>query len=261
MRRERPEQEEPASWLATFGDMATLLLTFYVMIYASCTYRPGQWETAQSAIEKMLAVLPGRSGATLIASVGHGVLPGQNAVIPLFGAGGRFSPEEWAKIEKSLEETLTPGGGSMIDGVAPDEAAGDMVEIEPTEGGVVFRLAEPIAFRKGHADLNPAIYPFLRTVSNLVEKRACEILVEGHTCDLPIHTADFESNWELSGARAAEVLRFLVSEGIPGSAVSAAACGEFSPRVPNTGEASRKRNRRVDIQITFEDLEPGLLEG
>jgi len=252
MKRERPEQEEPASWLATFGDMATLLLTFYVMIYASCTYRPGQWETAHSALERMLAVLPGQSGATLVSSVGHGMLPGQDAVIPLFGAGGRFSPAEWSQIEKSLQEALEPGGG-IAGGATGEETAGGLVEIEPTESGVVFRLAEPISFQRGNADLNPDIRPFLRTVAGVVRERNCEILVEGHTCDLPIHTAHFGSNWELSGARAAEVVRFLVAEGIDERTIAAAACGEYHPRVPNVDEDSRKRNRRVDIQIAFLD--------
>jgi len=256
MRKERPKQEEPASWLATFGDMATLLLTFYVMIYASCTYKPGQWETAQSALERMLAVLPGQSGASLVSTAGHGLLPGQNSVVPLFGAGGRFSREEWAQIEKSLHSALTPGGGKTAEGMSEEtldgESADAMVEIEPTEGGVVFRLSEPIAFRKSQADLNSTIRPFLRTVSDVVRERECEILVEGHTCDLPIHTARFASNWELSGARAAEVVRFLVGQGILENTVSAVACGEFYPRVPNVDEDSRRRNRRVDIQITFE---------
>ena len=265
MRKGRPQQEEPASWLATFGDMATLLLTFYVMIYASCTYKPGQWETARSALEKVLAVLPGKSGTTLVSSAGHGLLPGQNSVVPLFGAGGRFTQQEWIQIEESLQEALTPGGGAPEEAVSERSLDGEsvdaMVEIEPTEGGVVFRLSEPIAFRRSQADLSPALRPFLRTLSGVVRERECEILVEGHTCDLPIHTARFASNWELSGARAAEVVRFLLSQGIPGDSVSAVACGEFHPRVPNVDEDSRRRNRRVDIQITFEDLQEPLLEG
>jgi len=242
MKKSGAKEEEPASWLATFGDMATLLLTFYVMIYASCTYKPGQWETAQGAIEKMLAVLPGRSGTSLVSEGGHGMLPGQTSFVPLFGVIGTFTEAHWRAIEEAVAEAYDLMGPDVGDG---------LVQVEPTEEGIVFRVAEPIAFKVGEADLNPAIRPLLAALADGVGDRVEEIVVEGHTCDLPIHTARFASNWDLSGARAAEVVRFLVAHEVDAAVISARACGEYSPRVPNADEDSRRRNRRVEIRITF----------
>jgi chemotaxis protein MotB len=244
-KKERREQEQPASWLATFGDMATLLLTFYVMIYASCTYRPGQWETAQGAIKRMLAVLPGMSGEALVRSTGEGALSAQDAVIALLSGIENTHAPHWGLIREALEETFA---------MASDEKYESNVEIEVSEGGLVFRLSEPIAFGRGSADLHPDIHPFLRSVAKIARSSETEVIVEGHTCDLPIQTERFASNWELSGARAGEVVRFLEAEGIGTASISARACSEYQPRVPNEDEDSRRRNRRVDIQVTFKEL-------
>ena len=75
------------------------------------------------------------------------------------------------------------------------------------------------------------------------------IRVEGHTCNLPIHTARFASNWELSGQRALNVLTFLISRGIKADRLSAVAYADTRPLVPNVDEAHRRLNRRVDLVI------------
>ena len=248
MRRQRPEQEDPASWLATFGDLATLLLTFYVLIYASCTYRPGQWETAQSALQRVLAVLPGRSGTSLVTSEGTGVLPRNSAVVPLLESSGPLSSEELADLMKAADAAEEEAGAGSYEG---------LVEIEPVDGGLVFRIAEPIAFEIGRADLNPAIGPLLRSIAAMCRRHPCEVVVEGHTCDLAIRTPRFGSHWDLSGARAAEVGRFLRNEGVSAGMISIRACGEHYPRVANVDEASRRRNRRVEVRVVFETTPNG----
>lgn len=241
-RQDGPKQEEPASWLATFADLATLLFTFYCLIYASCTFRPGQWETAKSAIERMLAVLPGSSGTSLVAAHSEGPLLRYTAVVPLLGMGEGVGPgetpgvqEAWENIETIIEERGDQGG----------------IEIDATEGGFVFRLASPVVFRLGEAALNPEVPSLLGSVAVLIRGKPCEVVVEGHTCDLPVHTGRFASNWDLSGARAAEVVRFLEGQGIGMATISARACGEFHPRVLNVDEEARRTNRRVEIQVSY----------
>jgi chemotaxis protein MotB len=243
MKRERPEQEEPASWLATFGDMATLLLTFYVLIYASCTYKPGQWETTRSALERVLSVMAGTSSTTLASSAGTGALGGENAAIPLYGV-GEETEGDVTMLGQALKEAYE---------AASDERYWGNVEIEPSGGGLIFRISEPIAYRIGSADMTTSIEPLLSSVAKVIRAEPAEVVVEGHTCDLPIRSGRFESNWELSGARAAEAVRFLLSEGIGESSISARAWGEYRPLVPNEDESSRSRNRRVEIQVTFLD--------
>ncbi len=80
--------------------------------------------------------------------------------------------------------------------------------------------------------------------------------VEGHTDDVPIHTARFASNWELSTARATIVVAYFVESGVWPTRLSAAGYAEFHPRQPNDSDASRARNRRVDVVV----LNPGTVE-
>ena len=88
------------------------------------------------------------------------------------------------------------------------------------------------------------------------------MLVEGHTCDLPINTPQFPSNWELSAARACAVMVFLIRQcEIAPEHISATGYGATRPRVPNTSEANRRRNRRVDIVIVPDESMPGSRSG
>ena len=244
MAKKRPGQEEPASWLATFGDLATLLLTFYVLIYASSTYQPGDWETAQGAIERMLGLVPGESRVSIISGGPGGVLSGGEEIIPLM-----------SKIigELNLEDPEAVRGIEHVLGMAGSVDYGEHLGIELLENGILFRLEDPILFRSGGADLDPRAEPVLRAVAEVARDRRGKLTVEGHTDDLPVRGGRYATNWDLSGARAAEVVRFLVSEGVGEADVAAKACGEYRPRVPNTNEEARRRNRRVDIRLEFDD--------
>ena len=236
-------QEEPASWLATFADLATLLFTFYCLIYGSCTYRPGKWETKKSpALEKMLTVLAGGTKPSLVAKAGDGGLSGYNAIIPLLTNPFEMSPEQRAAVEDNL--------GDMIH-LAEERSSLDQMSIESTEEGLRFRFADPIMFGSGMAEPTPGVYPFLRSIAAIIRSKPCDVTVEGHTDNVPSRGSRWPSNWELSATRAAAIVRFLESQGLGRSSISAVACGEFYPRYPNDGELNRRLNRRVEILINF----------
>jgi chemotaxis protein MotB len=136
------------------------------------------------------------------------------------------------------------------------------VSLEMDRRGLVISIRETGTFKTGSADLSETtrsligeVGASLRTIDNLVR-------VEGHTDDVPIHTQRFASNWELSTARATAVVAYLVQDfGVQPDRLSAAGYAEFHPRVPNADDASRARNRRVDIvilnQTTSQAEEPG----
>ncbi len=131
-------------------------------------------------------------------------------------------------------------------------AAEDEIQIELTAGdaGTVISLAEAGSFPPGRADLTPAAERVMRTLADLLRPQPFAVRVEGHTDDRPIRTAKYESNWELSTARAARVVAFLAKQGgLPPERLSAAGYGEFRPRLPNDSRESRARNRRVDIVV------------
>ncbi len=238
-------QEEPASWLATFADLATLLFTFYCLIYGSCTYRPGKWETKKSpALEKMLTVLAGGTKTSLVSGSGDGGLSGYNAIIPLLTNPFRMSPEERAEVEENLEDMIH---------LAEENQSLDQLNIETTEEGIRFRFADPIMFGSGMAEPTPAVYPLLRSIAAIIRSKPCEVTVEGHTDDIPSRSPRWPSNWELSATRAASIVRFLEKQGLGRANISAVACGQFYPRFDNDGELNRRRNRRVEIMVKFND--------
>ncbi|HDH99826.1 MAG TPA: chemotaxis protein MotB, partial [Firmicutes bacterium] len=96
---------------------------------------------------------------------------------------------------------------------------------------------------------------FLREIAFMLADLPCEVIVEGHTDDLPIHTDKFPSNWELSAVRAVNVVKVLMEYGIPPSRLAAVGYGEFRPLKPNDSERHRAMNRRAEILIRW--LEEG----
>jgi chemotaxis protein MotB len=110
--------------------------------------------------------------------------------------------------------------------------------------------SDNLLFPRGDADLRPPALAILGKVAGLLKGIPNAITVEGHTCDLPISTERFPSNWELSAARACSVARYLVDkQGLDPKRLAAAGYGESRPVAPNDSEDGRVRNRRVNLVI------------
>jgi chemotaxis protein MotB len=240
--RERPV-EEGASWLTTFGDMITLLFTFFVLVYSFCSYDPGEWETTVGSIKGALGVIPGTKGNRVIPGGGSGGLPGHLGIVPLFSDPFVFEEAERKQLYDELAR-IREG----LEGV-------EGVEVEETETGYLFRIATPVLFEVASAETKPAAGPFLEAIAGATHQAQGTIIVTGHTCDLPISSAGFDSNWELSARRATHVLRLIKEDAAPGTKFVALARGPHEPLVENRNELCRARNRRVEIRF---DLEGGL---
>jgi chemotaxis protein MotB len=124
------------------------------------------------------------------------------------------------------------------------------VEMTSSVRGLVISLPEAGSFPPGRAELSGEVRSAMRQLADRLRLLPNQIRVEGHTDDVPIATAAFRSNWELSTARATRVLQWLVEDGgLDPTRLSAAGYGEFRPRLPNASAAARARNRRVDIVV------------
>jgi chemotaxis protein MotB len=116
--------------------------------------------------------------------------------------------------------------------------------------GVVVSLPERATFALGSADVTDDAKPLIARVVGELEGGPYALRIEGHTDDVPIRTARYPSNWELSTARAGAVVAYLIGDlDYPADRLSAAGYGEFHPRVPNDSAANRARNRRIDIVV------------
>jgi chemotaxis protein MotB len=230
-------EESGDGWLTTFGDMVTLLFTFFVLVYSFCSYSPGDWETAAGSIKGALSVIPGSKGNSLIPGGGSGPFPAHMGVVPLFSEVG------------SLEETGARPFEEEIREVKEQMAGVTGVEIEDTPSGVLFRVATPVLFDKGSDAAKPSAEAFLKAIGRATRETPATVTVTGHTCDLPISTEQFRSNWELSARRATTVLRMLEAEAGDRAKFVALARGQHDPLVGNLDEGCRMINRRVEIEI------------
>ena len=114
--------------------------------------------------------------------------------------------------------------------------------------GLIMRLSEHALFDQGSADISAEALPLLDKIGAIISKTAYLIRIEGHTDNLPIHTELFPSNWELSTARAVNVLRYFIkNHNIDPRRLAAEGFGEFHPLVANDSPENRAKNRRVEI--------------
>jgi chemotaxis protein MotB len=127
--------------------------------------------------------------------------------------------------------------------------------------GLVISVKDTVLFPVGSVDLTPSAQEVILGVANILADMPNAVRIEGHTDTVPIHTARFYSNWELSTTRATNVLQFMIqSAGLPPQRLSAAGYGEYKPVVPNINDRNRALNRRVDIVLlssAYNQFEPG----
>lgn len=167
-----------------------------------------------------------------------------SSVVPARAAAEVTPPDTTAAAANAA---LAAAIASAVDRVDP---SGEVV-VKVDTRGVVVSLPEAGAFAVGQADLSQAARQVIRELAQVLEQESGEIRIEGHSDDVPITTSRYASNWDLSAARATEVIRFLLAQTtIAPDRLSAAGYGEFRPLVANDSPESRARNRRVDIVVT-----------
>lgn len=227
-KKEEEQQKGSPLWMTTYGDMVTLLLTFFVMLFAFSEIDKAKYDQIAESL--------------------RGALKGMPSVLE----SGRL-PREEALLVMDPIATVTPefeGLYESLNELLGDEEVAGATDIYMDERGLVVSFKEKLFFDIGSAEIKPAARDLLRRVGQVLARGENQIRVEGHTCDLPIRTERFPSNWELSVGRATNVTRFLIDEaGISPKRMAATGYAEFRPMVPNTSEENRTKNRRVDIVL------------
>jgi chemotaxis protein MotB len=124
------------------------------------------------------------------------------------------------------------------------------VTIHVRRGRIVLSLHNDVLFDEGKTDLKPAGKDALKEIAQALRTvPGRSFQVAGHTDNLPIKSAQFPSNWELSTERAVVVLKFLVQQGVGSNVLSAAGYGEFDPVASNGDATTRSKNRRIEISL------------
>jgi chemotaxis protein MotB len=237
-------------WLVSYADMITLLMVLFVVLFAMGQTDKNKMEALQTSLHRAfnVAVLQGAEPTSLKGASGASVIP---PVVPasisqevLAMTGGS---EQDGPIAQALQEVRQ----AVNEVPVPPDTSG-RVEVGASREGIVISLAGNLLFDSGKADLKPRGMIMLDTLAERLRTMPNEIRVEGHTDNIPIATALYPSNWELSSARATTVSRYLSEHSeIAPIRLAAAGYGEFRPLAPNDTREGRARNRRVDLVVLF----------
>ncbi len=229
-------------WMQTYSDMVTLLLAFFILLFSMSII------DEESFRQVMAAVQTSFTGHPSILDEGRDIEE-EDEYLPHTGDEAPMDPqvqellEQWEEAREIMEE---------VEDFLAEEGLQDEVEPElVADRGIVMHLPDKLLFYRAQAELKPEAWSLLEELADLLREIPSNVLVEGHTCNLPISTAEFPSNWELSAMRAVTVVRYLVEEeGLEPEQLQAIGYGEHHPVASNETEEGRERNRRVTIVIS-----------
>lgn len=237
-------------WIFSYADFITLLFAFFTTLYGISTIDSAKFGSAATGLQSAFA--GGSRGAPA-----NEARPGQAAVAdatapspgprPLAVHSGPDAPPSLpgGHAEVSLD-TMRARLQGRLD--APVREGRVSLDLDPR--GLVVSIRESGSFATGSAEVSPDARAVVAEIAAAVREVGNLVRVEGHTDDVPIHTPQYGSNWELSTARATSVVALLVGvHAIDPSQLSAAGYSQYHPRARNDSDANRARNRRVDVVI------------
>lgn len=216
---------EQDDWVTTYMDLITLLLTVFIVLLAFADHSS---EAGFNEVSRSIAV----------ASQGKAETPPQ----PHPEREPRPDPgnEEFEQLGAALQKQFDASGLT------------DSVDIQQTPGKLHIQLSDKILFASGEASFTPQAMATLEPLLAMLIDSEYDITVEGHTDNIPINTPRFPSNWELSAARASNVVRHLIDQGIAPARLRAIGYADSRPVDDNADEESRSRNRRVTLILSTE---------
>jgi len=254
-RRRRPKREEHLNheaWAIPFADLLTLLLAFFVVMYAISSLNTDKYRVLADALsvafegdtvaEDTGPLRPsGVSGLTVLDAV-----EGRELRAPLRPTGERRAVEP--------PEMLNAGRIAMrVARAAAPLVMRDQVTVRQHPLWVEVEIRNDVLFASGSAELNPAAEQILAKLAVTLRGFGNPIRIEGHTDDIPIERGRYRDNWDLSAARAVSVVRVLATNGIDPARLAVLGFAEHRPAQPNATETGRRANRRVLLAILGSD--------
>ena len=279
------EHENEERWLLTYADMLTLLFALFMVLFSISSVNISKYQVLQQSLKAAFSgsILPGgrailQSGSesTAAHTPATAVVP---SIVPLMptptsrsssstGSANAFTSAQNAAAAKpmtsaQLQAALNSMGASIaeqdelvglqrqLNAYAKSHGFGNQVQAIINRQGLVIQvLTDKLLFLSGQATLQPAGLPLLNEVAQLLNvDKTHPITVEGYTDNVPIHSAEFPSNWELSTTRATTVVQYLISRGVNANRLGAAGYADLHPIASNATAAGRALNRRVEIVI------------
>ncbi len=232
-RKSEEESRETLAWMVTFSDLITLMFTFFVLLLSLCSLEAGKIQQFVSATSDAIGVL----------------------------SKGKYSEVGWRVIlsnKKKIDVDLLTAFNLLkqFSGLKMkllDENMSGNLQFDEIEKGYSLVVRDDLLFSAGRDTLKPEAVSVLKEIGESIKDYKGEVLVEGHTDDLPVSTGRFSSNWELSTARAVTIARYFVEEAeVNPEILSAVGYGDSKPKVSNDSPENRRKNRRVEIILVPE---------
>lgn len=243
-RKRRFEHDNHDRWLISYADFVTLLFAFFVVMYSISSVNQKKYRTFSDSLSIAFSNQPKASLTTIVPNNQEQLL---KALVDK-----RTARE--VEQQRRMQERMNNLAGGLKRVLLP-LIKQHQVDITTTKRGVVIDIRASSLFRTGEADIQPGALGVLRKVAAQLNNEKLPIEVEGYTDDIPIKTAQFPSNWELSSARASSVVRMMIDNGVSSERLAAVGLASNHPLVPNDSPENRDRNRRVSITIMAPDLE------
>jgi chemotaxis protein MotB len=271
------EHENEERWLLTYADMLTLLFALFMVLFSISSVNISKYQVLQQSLKAAFSgsILPG--GRAILQSGSESTSAHTPAtaevpsIVPLVptptsrssSSTGSANPAAAQMTSAQLQAALDSMSASVseqdtfeklkqeMDAYAKAHGFGNKVQTIIERRGLVVRvLTDNLLFDSGSATLQPGADQLLTEVAQLLNLDASHpITVEGHTDNQPISNAQFPSNWELSTARATNVVRFLISRGVSAYRLGAVGYADLHPIASNATAAGRAKNRRVEIVL------------
>ena len=247
-RKKRPEHSNHERWLVSYADFITLLFAFFVVLYASAQVDKRKIGKLAMAIQQGFAQMgvfegAGQKPAVLAPDQSGPELPVTRSHEPL----GSLEP---LAQEPPADHPNLAGVQRRMQAALALQIRARTVSISSTKEGIVVSLRELGFFDSGSTALQPSALLALDEFVKVAGPLQARIRIEGHTDNIPIHNGRFDSNWELSTARATEIIKlFITRYGITPDRLSASGYGEYYPVASNDNPQGRAMNRRVDLVI------------
>jgi chemotaxis protein MotB len=226
--QKKGEEGLPA-WVATFGDLMSLMLTFFVLMLSFANMDIQKYQDMMGSIKDAFGVQVKRKQADYVA----------------------FSPSKMERKEVELDQENRVLLGMVMRLKAlikDDEKLRRNVDVSPDDQGVLVRVSNSFLFDPGSAKLKKEAKKALSKIIATLKEHNFDLVIRGHTDNTPVISEIYPSNWELSAARAATALRYIAKKGgISTTRLKAVGYADTRPLVPNNSDKNRARNRRVEF--------------
>jgi len=238
-RKHEEEHDNHERWMVSYADFITLLFAFFVVMYALSTVNEGKYRVLSESMSTAFRNVEINTSTPLPPLIAPPipVIQKPSAVVKVSDAEKQKQRDKMRNVAKEILQVMAP----LIEQ--------GKVRVLETSRGVTIEINDSILFSPGQALLQPALIKAMSGIAEVLAPTDFPITIEGHTDNVPIKTAQFPSNWELSAVRATTVLRLFADSGVAPERLTAIGYADTRPVEPNLLADGRARNRRVTILI------------